>query len=57
MLGHLKVSTPGRRFALDGVTLKLTTSFAKALNQAFATTAFAEGATLGAATITATATN
>jgi hypothetical protein len=54
-LDHLKVSSPGRRFALSGITLKLTTSFAKTLNQTFATTAFATGATLGTTTVTATA--
>jgi hypothetical protein len=52
---HLKVSSPGRRFALSGITLQLTTSFAKRLNQAFATTVFVRGATLGAVTVTTTA--
>jgi hypothetical protein len=56
-LAHLKVSSPGRRFALSGITLELTTSFAKTLNQTFGTTAFATGAAFGAATVTATAAN
>jgi hypothetical protein len=45
----------GRRFTLEGIPAVLTTSAAKALNQAFGTTAFTTGAPFGTATVKATA--
>jgi hypothetical protein len=54
-LAALKASVKGRTITLEGAALKLTGAAAAALNQAFATTAFAEGQLLGTATGQATA--
>jgi hypothetical protein len=52
-LRGLRVDAGARRIALSGVTLTLTAGAAAALNQAFATDAFAEGLTIGTATVRA----
>jgi hypothetical protein len=51
----LKPSVKGRDITVANVALKLTAPAAAAFNQAFGTTAFAEGLLLGTATITASA--
>lgn len=50
-----KPTLDGRRFTLEGIGMRLTTSAAKALNQAFGTTAFATGAPFGGLTVKTTA--
>jgi hypothetical protein len=54
-LSAAKVATPGRTVTAGPVTAKLTKAAADALNQAFGTTAFADGLTIGAATVAGTA--
>jgi hypothetical protein len=54
-LGAAKVATAGRAVTVGPVTAKLTKAAADGLNQAFGTTTFAEGLTIGAATVAATA--
>ena len=54
-LSAAKVATSGRAVTVGPVTAKLTKAAADGLNQAFGTTAFTEGLTIGAATVTATA--
>ena len=54
-LSAAKVATSGRTVNVGPVTAKLTKAAADGLNQAFATTAFAEGLTLGTATVAAKA--
>ena len=52
-LSALKTDTTGGTITLTGAALKLTAAAAGALNQAFGTTAFTEGLTLGTATVRA----
>jgi hypothetical protein len=47
----VKTSTSGGTIVVSGVVAKLTAAAAGALNQAFGTTAFSEGLTLGTATV------
>jgi hypothetical protein len=54
-LSAVKVATSGRTVTVGPVTAKLTKAAADALNQAFGATAFAEGLTIGTATVTAQA--
>jgi hypothetical protein len=54
-LSAAKVATSGRLITVGPVTAKLTKTAADGLNQAFGTTAFAEGLTLGTATVAANA--
>ena len=54
-LSAAKVATSGRAVTVGPVTAKLTKPAADALNQAFGTTAFAEGLTIGTATVAAKA--
>ena len=54
-LSAAKVATSGRAVSVGPVTAKLTKAAADRLNQAFGTTAFAEGLTLGTATVAAKA--
>lgn len=53
-LSGAKVSRKGSRTTVAGVVAKLTGGAAKALNQAFGTSAFAKGLVLGTATVRAT---
>ena len=48
---NVKRSARGRTVVVEGVVAKLTAAAAGALNQAFGTTAFTEGLTLGTATV------
>ena len=52
-LSGLKTNLSGGTITLTGATLKLTAAAAGALNQAFGTTAFTEGLTLGSAAVRA----
>jgi hypothetical protein len=52
-LGGLNRKVDGRDVTLGGVVVKLTAGAAAALNQAFGTTALAEGLTIGTATVRA----
>ncbi len=52
-LSALKADTTGGTITLTGAVLKLTAAAAGALNQAFGTTAFTEGLTLGTAAVRA----
>jgi hypothetical protein len=54
-LSAAKVATSGRTVTVGPVTAKLTKAAADALNQAFGTTAFVEGLTIGTATVAAKA--
>ena len=54
-LSAAKVATAGRTVTVGPVTAKLTRAAADGLNQAFGTTAFAEGLTLATATVAAQA--
>jgi hypothetical protein len=54
-LGAAKTTISGRTVTVGPVTAKLTKAAADALNQAFATTAFSEGLTVGSATVAAKA--
>ncbi len=54
-LSAAKTTVSGRTVSVGPVTVKLTTAAADALNQAFGTTAFAEGLTIGTATVAGTA--
>ena len=54
-LGAAKTTISGRSVTVGPVAAKLTKGAADALNQAFGTTAFTEGLTIGAATVAATA--
>jgi hypothetical protein len=54
-LSAARVATSGRTVTVGPVAAKLTKAAADGLNQAFGTTAFAEGLTIGAATVTGTA--
>jgi hypothetical protein len=54
-LSAARVATSGRAVTVGPVTAKLTRAAADALNQAFGTTAFAEGLTIGTATVAAQA--
>jgi hypothetical protein len=54
-LSAAKVATSGRTVTVGPVTAKLTKAAADALNQAFGTTAFAEGLSIGSATVAASA--
>ena len=54
-LSAARTATSGRSVTVGPVTAKLTKGAADALNQAFATTAFAEGLAIGTATVSGTA--
>jgi hypothetical protein len=53
-LSAVKTTVSGRTVTADPVTAKLTKAAADGLNQAFGTTAFAEGLTIGTATVAGT---